>query len=132
MATTYKVVYKNHCTPQEQVSSGGRYYLDSDCGRKLTGSSETSATISGTGTYNASLDVGDSASSALTSSHDFIFIKNTGGGGGDDVLITLDDSNYLILLSSGESFASEISTSAVVKVKCATDEDTTIEYYAGT
>ena len=130
MATTYKVVYKNHCTPQEQVSSGGRYYLDSDCGRKLTGSSETSATISSTGTYNASLDVG-AASSALTSSHDFIFIKNTGGGGGDDVLITLDDSNYLILLSSGESFASEINTSAVVKVKCATDEDSTIEYYAG-
>jgi|2_EtaG_2_1085320.scaffolds.fasta_scaffold15982_3 hypothetical protein len=131
MATTYKVVYKNHCTPQEQVSSGGRYYLDSDCGRKLTGSSETSATISSTGTYNASLDVGDSASDALTSSHTFIFIKNTGGGSGDRVIITLDNSNYLILLHVGESFASEISSSAVVKVKCGTDEDSTIEYYVG-
>ena len=34
MATTYNVRYKNHCTPQAQVISGGRYYLDSDCGRK--------------------------------------------------------------------------------------------------
>jgi len=131
MATTYKVVYKNHCTPQEQITSGGRYYLDSDCGRKLTGSSETSATISATGTYDASLAVTDNDSSALTSSHSFIFIKNTGGGSGDRIKITLDNSNYLILLHVGESFASEISTSAVVKVKCATDEDSTIEYYSG-
>ena len=33
-----KILYKNHCTPQEQITAGGRYYLDSDCGRKLTGS----------------------------------------------------------------------------------------------
>jgi len=131
MATTYKVVYKNHCTPQEQVSSGGRYYLDSDCGRKLTGNCETSASLSGSGSYNSSLSITDSASSSLTSTSSFIFIKNTGGGSGNDVFITLDDSNYLMLLSSGESFASEINTSAVVKVKCATDEDSTIEYYAG-
>ena len=131
MAITYKVIYKNHCTPQEQILSNGRYYLDSDCGRKLTGNCETSATLSGTGTYDANLAITDSESSALTSSHDFIFIKNTGGGSGNDILITLDDSNYLILLSSGESFASEINTSAVVKVKCATDEDSTIEYYVG-
>jgi hypothetical protein len=131
MATTYKVRYKNHCTPQEQVSSGGRYYLDSDCGRKLTGDSDTSSTIAGSGSYNASTTITDSASSSLTSSSKFIFIKNTGGGSGSDVLITLDDSNYLMLLSSGESFASEISTSAVVKVKCASSEDSTIESYAG-
>jgi hypothetical protein len=131
MATTYKVVYKNHCTPQEQIVSGGRYYLDSDCGRKLTGSSETSATITATGTYDASLAVTENESSALTSSHAFIFIKNTGGGSGDRVLITLDDDNYLILLHNGESFASEISTSAVVKAKCASTEDSTIEYYVG-
>jgi hypothetical protein len=131
MATTYKVRYKNHCTPQEQVSSGGRYYLDSDCGRKLTGDSETSATIAGVGSYDASLAVTENDSSALTSSHDFIFIKNTGGGSGDDVLVTLDNFYYLIRLSSGEAFATEIDTSAVVKVKCASSEDSTIEYYAG-
>ena len=131
MAITYKVIYKNHCTPQEQILSNGRYYLDSDCGRKLTGNCETSASLASSGSYNASLSITDSASSSLTSTSKFIFIKNTGGGSGNDVLITLDNSNYLILLSSGESFASEINTSAVVKVKCATDEDSTIEYYAG-
>ena len=131
MAIEYKVIYKNHCTPQEQILSNGRYYLDSDCGRKLTGNCETSETITGNGTYDANLAITDSASSALTSSHSFIFIKNTGGGSGNDILITLDDSNYLIKLSSGESFASEISTSAVVKVKCASSEDSTIEHYAG-
>mgnify|MGYP004451932871 FL=1 len=132
MAITYKVIYKNHCTPQEQILSNGRYYLDSDCGRKLTGNCETSASLAGAGSYNANLVVADNTPSAsLTSTSKFIFIKNTGGGSGNDVLITLDNSNYLILLSSGESFASEINTSAVVKANCASDEDSTIEYYAG-
>ena len=129
MATTYKVRYKNHATPQEQLASGGRYYLDSDVGKKLTGTCDTDASITTTGTYDASLAITSTASSALTSSHEFVFIKNTGGGSGNDVLLTLDDSNYLILLSNGEAFASEISTSAVVKVKCAADEDSTIEYF---
>ena len=129
MATTYKVRYKNHATPQEQLASGGRYYLDSDVGKKLTGTCDVSASITTTGTYNASLVITSTASSALTSSHEFVFIKNTGGGSGSDVLITLDNSSYLILLTDGEAFATEISTSAVIKVKCAADEDSTIEYF---
>ena len=129
MAIEYKVRYKNHCTPQEQTLAGGRYYLDSDVGKKLTGTCDTDASITTTGTYDDSLAITSTASSALTSSHEFVFIKNTGGGSGNDVLLTLDDSNYLILLSNGEAFASEISTSAVVKVKCAADEDSTIEYF---
>ena len=130
MATTYKVRYKNRCTPQEQISSGGRYYLDSDCGRKLTGDCSTDASLTSTGTYDETLAVTDTPSSpALTSSHEFIFIKNTGGGSGDDILITLDNSNYLIRLSSGEAFASEINASAVVKADCASGEDSTIEYF---
>ena len=129
MAIEYKVRYKNHCTPQEQTLAGGRYYLDSDVGKKLTGTCDTDASITTTGTYDDSLAITSTASSALTSSHEFVFIKNTGGGSGNDVLLTLDDSNYLILLSNGEAFASEISTSAVVKVKCAAAEDSTIEYF---
>tara|TARA_Y100000034_G_scaffold136258_1_gene211835 strand:+ start:1398 stop:1784 length:387 start_codon:yes stop_codon:yes gene_type:complete len=125
MATTYKVRYKNHCTPQEQIASGGRYYLDSDCGRKLTGDCSTDASLTTTGTYDETFAVTDSASSALTSSHEFIFIKNTGS---TDVLITLNNSNYLILLSENESFASEINTSAVVKVKTASGTST-VEYF---
>tara|TARA_Y100000310_G_scaffold94634_1_gene92391 strand:+ start:52 stop:444 length:393 start_codon:yes stop_codon:yes gene_type:complete len=127
-ATTYKVRYKNHCTPQEQITSGGRYYLDSDCGRKLTGVCDTSASITTAGTYDETLAVTDSASSALTSSHDFIFMKNTGS---NDVLMTLDDSNYYIVLSEGEAFTSEIHASAVVKVKCGSGETSTVEYFVG-
>ena len=127
-ATTYKVRYKNHCTPQEQITSGGRYYLDSDCGRKLTGVCDTSASITTTGTYDETLAVTDSASSALTSSHDFIFMKNTGS---NDVLMTLDNSNYYIVLSEGEAFTSEIHASAVVKVKCGSGETSTVEYFVG-
>ena len=125
MATTYKVRYKNHCTPQAQVISGGRYYLDSDCGRKLTGDCSTVASLTTTGTYDESLAVTDSASSALTSSHEFLFIKNTGS---TDVWVTLNNSNYHILLSEGEAFASEIDTSSVVKVKTASGTST-VEYF---
>ena len=125
MATTYNVRYKNHCTPQAQVISGGRYYLDSDCGRKLTGDCSTVASLTTTGTYDESLAVTDSASSALTSSHEFLFIKNTGLV---DVWLTLNNSNYHILLSEGEAFASEIDTSSVVKVKTASGTST-VEYF---
>ena len=123
---TYKVRYKNHCTPQEQLVASGRYYLDSDCGRKLTGVCDTSASITTTGTYDETLAVTDSASSALTSSHDFIFMKNTGS---NDILMTLDNSNYYIVLSEGEAFTSEIHASAVVKVKCGSGETSTVEYF---
>ena len=125
MATTYNVRYKNHCTPQVQVISGGRYYLDSDCGRKLTGDCSTVASLTTTGTYDETLAVTDSASSALTSSHEFLFIKNTGS---IDVWVTLNNSNYHILLSEGEAFASEIDTSSVVKVKTASGTST-VEYF---
>ena len=128
MATTYKVRYKNYCTPQEQIASGGRYYLDSDCGRKLTGVCDTSASITTTGTYDETLAVTDSASSALTSSHDFLFMKNTGS---NDVLMTLDNSNYYIVLSEGEAFTSEIHASAVVKVRTevSSGNTSTVEYF---
>ena len=125
MATTYKVRYKNHCTPQAQVISGGRYYLDSDCGRKLTGDCSTVASLTTTGTYDESFAVTDTASDPLTSSHDFLFIKNTGSV---DVQVTLNNSDYHILLSEGEAFASEIDTSSVVKVKTASGTST-VEYF---
>ena len=125
MATTYNVRYKNHCTPQTQVIANGRYYLDSDCGRMLTGECSTVASLTTTGTYDETLAVTDSASSALTSSHEFLFIKNTGS---TDVWVTLNNSNYHILLSEGEAFASEIDTSSVVKVKTASGTST-VEYF---
>tara|TARA_R110000824_G_scaffold119151_2_gene273113 strand:+ start:1920 stop:2312 length:393 start_codon:yes stop_codon:yes gene_type:complete len=123
MATTYKVRYKNHCTPQEQIASGGRYYLDSDCGRKLTGVADTSATLSATGTLASGTAITDTATEVVSaaSNADFVYVKNTGS---TDVLVTLDDSNYLILLSEDEAFASEIHVNANVKVKTASGTST--------
>ena len=127
MATTYKVVYKNHCVPQEQVASGGKYYIDSDSGRKLTGRAETTATLASTGAHTTGTSITTTATQ-ISSSKDFVYVKNTGS---TDVLVTLDNSNYLILLSESEAFASEISTSADVRVKTASGTST-IEYFTVT
>jgi len=127
MATTYKVVYKNHCVPQEQVASGGKYYIDSDSGRKLTGRAETTATLASTGAHTTGTSISTSATQ-IASSKDFVYVKNTGS---TDVLVTIDGTNYLILLSESEAFASEISTSADVRVKTASGTST-IEYFTVT
>ena len=127
MATTYRVRYKNHATPQEQHSAGDRYYLDSDAGKKFSGTGDIGgATLGGSRSYIAELIVTDSASSALTSSTDFFYIKNTGD---NDVLLSIDGTNYLIVLSNGEAFASQVHNSATAKVKCAAGETSTVEYY---
>ena len=129
MATTYKVRYQNYCIPQEQIVSGGTYYQDSDCGRNLTGNSTTSATLASTGTLTTGTSVTTSAAQ-IASSKDFVYVKNTGTDS-VDVLGTLNNSNYLILLSDGEAFASEIDTSADVRVKTASGEST-VEYFVET
>ena len=129
MATTFKVRYKNHCTPQEQIVSGGRYYLDSDCRRKLTGT--VSVTVAGepssSGIYSSSTSVSTTAVEVVSaaSNADFVFIKNTGTDS-VDILITFDNSLYYIGLSDGEAFASKIHNDANVKVKTASGT-TTIE-----
>ena len=128
MATTYNIRYKNHCTPQAQVISGGRYYLDSDCGRKLTG--DCSAQANGaTGNYEASKAVTTTGSEceivSAASNYEFVFVKNTGSV---DIWVTLNASNYHILLSEGEAFASEIDTASNVLIKTASGTST-IEHY---
>ena len=131
-ATTYKVRYKNHCTPQEQIVSGGRYYLDSDCGRKLTGNADVSDTLSATGTLTKGASISTSTLEIVTagSNADFVYIKNTGSV---DVLISLNGTsgNYYILLSEGEAFASEIHVDANVFVKTASGTST-IEHFSET
>jgi len=139
MTTTYKVRYKNHATPQEQIASGGRYYLDSDVGKKLTGNAETSATLSATGTLTTGVIV-TTSSQTIASSKDFIYIKNTGQGvstgaelESNAVKISLTDSPILrvISLNAGEAFASEIDTDAVISVQTYAGT-TTIEYFSET
>ena len=128
MATTYKVVYKNHCTPQEQIASGGRFYLDSDCGWKLSGGGEV--TLTATGTHTSSASISTSATS-IASSKDFVFVKNTGS---TDVVISLTTdatAKYVIKLSKGEAFSSKINTSANVRVKTLSGTST-IDYFTVT
>ena len=130
MPASYKIIFKNHCTPQEYITENTRWYLDSDCGRRLTGSAIV--TVSSR-TYVSSLAVTATPSASLTSSQDFIYIKNTGGGSADDVLISLDNGiTYYIVLSDGESLATKIATTASVMVKCNTGDDSTVEYLKGT
>ena len=128
---TYKVRYKNHCTPQEQITSGGRYYLDSDCGRKLTGVCDSLA-ASGTanGTLTTGVAISSSAEEIVDAARDFVYIKNTGD---TEVTISLTSdatAEYVIALASGEAFASEISTSARVFVK--STGTSTIEHFSET
>ena len=130
-ATTYKVRYKNHCTPQEQITSGGRYYLDSDCGRKLTGTCDTFATLSATGTLTTGVSISTSATEIVTAARDFVYVKNTGS---TEVVISLTTdatAKYVIALAADEAFASEISTSANVRVKTLSGTST-IEHFSET
>ena len=130
MALTYKVRYKNHCTPQERLVASGRYYLDSDCGRKLTGNADTSATLSATGTLTTGVAISTSTLS-IASSKDFVFVKNTGS---TDVVISLTTdatAKYVIKLSKGEAFSSKINTSANVRVKTLSGTST-IDYFTVT
>ena len=133
MAIAYQVKYTNQCTPQEQIVSNGRFYLDSDCRRKLAGTAIVTVagapgdSDSDSGTYSSSTSVSPSAVEVVSaaSNADFVFIKNTGT---DSVviLITFDNSLYYIGLSDGEAFASKIHNDANVKVKTASGT-TTVE-----
>ena len=121
-----KIKYSNGCSPQELDSTSARWYQDSDVGTKLSGSANVSMG-SGTLTYQSSKEI-TGAESAL-SSKDFVFVRNISG---DDVKISLDNgSNYLVLLSAGESFASELDAS-VAAVVIGTDGTSTVEYLSGT
>ena len=131
MATTFKVRYKNHCTPQEQILTNGRWYLDSDCGRKLTGNAETSATLSATGTLTPGVAISTSATEIVAAARDFVYVKNTGSTEVTMSLTSDSSAEYVIALAAGEAFASEISTSARVFVKTASGTST-IEHFQET
>lgn len=125
MATTFRVRYKNHATPQEQHTSGDRWYLDSDMGRKLSGTADI--TPDSTGTLTEGATITDSATQ-IASNKDFVYVKNTGS---TEMYITLDNSGYYIKLKEGEAFASQISTSADVRIKTGSGT-TTADYYVTT
>ena len=105
-----RIIYKNHCTPQEQLAftGGSRYYLDSDCGRKLTGNCESKSTSIGTpvtGTFSSTI--------TLTSVR-FIHVRNTDTSGSDYLLLNIGAAamGAVIRLNYGESFSSDVGSTA--------------------
>ena len=119
-----RILYKNHCTPQEQVGSTDRYYLDSDCGRKLTGSNiyELGSDTTVTNTITASAAIGTTI--------DFIAVTATSISSGT-VLISLDGgTTSIIKLLEGECFASKIASGAAPYVTIS--GTATVDYMTGT
>ena len=125
----YKAVFKNTCTPQEKInfSTGYRWYLDSDCGRRLAGG--VTLDLSNINTYTASVVVETTAVLVANGTQDFIMIKNLGGGTGSDMHISLNGSTgrYYIVLSSGEVFASKVKSDVTCYIKCLSG-DTTAQF----
>jgi hypothetical protein len=122
------LTYKNSCTPQELDSGGTRWFMDSDCGRKLSGNSVLSGEMGNTLNYVATADVTDSTFIDLQAGFDFFYLKCVSG---DDVKLSFDGgSNYLVLLSVGEAFASFVDSSAAdIKFLTATaDGSSVVEY----
>ena len=121
-----RILYKSHCTPQEQVSADGRYYLDGDCGRKLTGSNlyELGSDTTTTGTLTASGELGGDTG------FDFIAVTATSVTSGT-VLLSLDNgTTSIIKLLEGECFASKIASAAQPYVTIS--GTATVEYMTGT
>ena len=126
-----KIVYKNHCTPQEQAdftTGSDRWYLDSDAGRKLTGICESKASTTGllvTGTFASNM--------TLNSTH-FIYVKNTDTSGSDYLILNIDSMGDVIKLGPEESFASDVGdalgTAVTVIIKASGTP--TYEYIQGT
>jgi len=126
-----RIIYKNHCTPQEKIafSGGDRWYLDSDCGRKLTGNCESKSTTIGTpqtGTYSGSINLGADVK--------FIHVKNTNTAGGDYLLLNIGSMGAVIRLNSGESFSSDVgsTTSDTTTVVITASGTPGYEYIEGT
>ena len=119
-----QILYKNHCTPQEQPNSG-KYYLDSDCGRRMTGTNLLELGSDNT-VFNTITAVG---ATAIGTTIDFIFVKAKDIKSGT-VTISLDGSTEIIKLLEGEAFASQIATDAAPTVHIS--GVATVEYFTGT
>ena len=99
-----RIIYKNHCTPKEKLAfaGGDRWYLDSDCGRKLTGNCESKSTSIGTpvtGTFSSTINL---------TSVQFIHVRNTDISGSDYLLLNIGSMGAVIRLNYGESFSGDV------------------------
>ena len=120
-----KIKYSNGCSPQELESTSARWYQDSDVGKKLAGTANV-AMSGGSLSFVSPFSI--TGNQTALASKDFVYIKCISG---DDVKVSLDGTNFLIRLSAGESFASELD-STVASVVIGTDGTSTVEYLSGT
>ena len=120
-----KIKYSNGCSPQELESTSVRWYQDSDVGKKLAGTANV-AMSGGSLSFVSPFSI--TGNQTALASKDFVYIKCISG---DDVKVSLDGTNFLIRLSAGESFASELD-STVASVVIGTDGTSTVEYLSGT
>lgn len=131
----FKIIYKNHCTPQEKItftSGGSRYYLDSDCGKKLTGSCEPTITVATTYYGTGTLAGGGNVTLESSRVVDFAFVKNTGDT--NSLTINIGGDGAFITLNPGDSFASQIDNNmadAGDTVRLDSASGTTYEYLLG-
>ena len=126
----YKVHYKNSCTPLEKVNfdnGSSRWYIDSDCKKKLGGSANID--LSAINVYTESAAISSTPVLVYNGTQDFVMIKNLGGGTGSDMHISLNGSSgrYYIVLSSGEIFQSKVKSDSVCYIKCLSG-DTTAQF----
>ena len=124
-----RILYKSHCTPQEQVGSTDRYYLDSDCGRKLTGSYMYDLDSAGTTVTNTI-----TSSQAIGTTIDFIAVTATSITSDATVHISLDNNTTIIIqLLEGECFASKIASGAAPYVRITNNSGSaSVDYMTGT
>jgi len=102
-----RAVYSNHCTPQEFPDDGSvaatRWFLDSDCGRKLTGKAATA--VFSNGIYYGTATSNGIVKSISAHGPEFVFLKNNGTA---DVNVSLDGSTtYVMIIKPGEAIAFE-------------------------
>ena len=124
-----RILYKNHCTPQEQVGSSDRYYLDSDCGRKLTGTYVYDLDSAGTTATATITSTPSSGAMSGTTGFDFIAVIARSISSGT-VTISLDGTTEIIKLLEGECFASKIASGAAPKIHIS--GTATVDYMTGT
>ena len=103
MALTIR--YGSYCVPQEQVSNGGKFYIDGDAKTKMGGNH----------TQTVNVYVAPSIKTAtytFPTLQDFIAVKALEIETGSYVLISLDNGDsYPIRLLKGECFASKVNAS---------------------
>ena len=107
MATT--IIYKNQCTPQEYLSEGGRWYLDDDVKKKLSGVASINLD---TITYkkDVTLNLAAVPHVILGTELKFLYIKNYPTSDNNVKISTFafGDANYRMILKPGQSFVGEL------------------------